>query len=175
MVIRALKDVWCLPGLTVAHRAPIEEPNWASNLSLRHAAVLSTPLIQSLPCHGGTGRALIQFTQQQKKKPQTHSSIPAEHCQLLDMTLSEKDEDNYRGNYFIFIMCSASFFLFLPCSKLIDLDWSQKPKVIACSQPESSSFNVPRDSIAGWIISMHLMRFGLACNGQGGPQISHLD
>lgn len=172
MVIRALKDVWGLPGLTAAHRAPIEEPNWASNLSPRHAAVLSTPLIQSLPCHGGTGRALIQFTQQQKKKPQTHSSLPAEHCQLLDMTLSEKDEDNYRDNCFIFIMCSAYFFF--PCSKLIALDLSQKPKVIAYSRPDSSCFNVPCESIGG-IISMHLMRFGLVCNGQGGPQISHLD
>ena len=143
-----------LPGLPAGRGGPIEEPNWASNLSPCHAAVLSTPLIQSLPCHGGTGRALIQFTQQQKKKPQTHSSLPAEHCQLLDVTLSEKDEDNYRGNYFIFIMCSAFFSPPFPpmfqanCHGLV----TKKPKVIACNHlgsRESASFNAPRHSGGG--------------------------
>lgn len=97
-------------GSLPARRAPIEEPYWAGNLSPCHAAVLSTPLIQSLPCHGGTGRALIQFTQQQKKKkPQTHSSLPAEYCQHLHVTLSEKDEGNYKGQLFYFY-CMFIFF-----------------------------------------------------------------
>lgn len=122
MVIGSFKMSGALPGLPAGRGAPIEEPYWASNLSPCHAAVLSTPLIQSLPCHGGTGRALIQFTQQQKK-PQTHSSLPAEHCQLLHVTLSEKDEGNYRGNYFIFITCS-DFFCLSP--SLIAVALSQK-------------------------------------------------
>lgn len=45
---------------------PSKKPNRAGNLSPRHAAVLSTLLIQSFPCHYGTGRALIEFIQQQK-------------------------------------------------------------------------------------------------------------
>lgn len=99
-------------GSLPARRAPIEEPCWAGNLSPCHAAVLSTPLIQSLPCHGGTGRALIQFTQQQKKKkPQTHSSLPAEYCQNLHVTLSEKDEGNYRGAIILFLL-HVQFFSF---------------------------------------------------------------
>lgn len=72
-------------GSPAGRGAPIEEPNWASNLSPCHAAVLSTPLIQSLPCHGGTGRALIQFTQQQQKKaPDSfltpRRALPASRC-----------------------------------------------------------------------------------------------
>lgn len=100
-------------GSLPARRAPIQEPYWAGNLSPCHAAVLSMPLIQSLPCHGGTGRALIQFTQQQQKKPQTHSSLPAEYCPHLHVTLSEKDEGNYRGQLFYFYCMSFSF-LFSP-------------------------------------------------------------
>lgn len=69
-------------------------PSWACNLSHCHAAALTTRLIQSHSAHGGTGRALIQFAQQQKT-PSTHSSLPAERCQLLDVTLTEKYEDNY--------------------------------------------------------------------------------
>lgn len=116
-----------LPRPPADHRTPVEEPDWAGNLSPRHAAVLSTPLIQSLPCHGGTGRALIQFTQQQKeKKPQTHSSLPAELCQLLDVTLSEKDEGNYQGNYLFFIMHLGS------------------PPTNQPIPPGSSTFHIPR-------------------------------
>lgn len=94
------------------------------------------------------------------------------------MTLSGKDEDNYRGNYFIFIMCLA--FSPLPPAMpatIIAIALSQKPKVIAddhLGSRASASFNTPLYSSA-WIISMHLRRFSLACSGQGGPQISHLD
>lgn len=123
-----LSGPWAPLELTADRHVPSEEPNWASNPSpaMLLCSPVSTPLIQSFPCHSGTGRALIQFTPHKKK--QTHSSLPVEPWQMLDMTLSRKYEDNYCGNYFILIMYS---FIYFPPYKLIALASPQKPEVIA--------------------------------------------